>query len=380
MKVARFSRIRPQFDVTSMFGGGTAGGPAGQVPTSNGSNVSWGSNVATIWANGSNQIMGPAVNFAAGSNIEFTFDGAVGSQASNTIRIHSTGGGGSVSYGSNSNSVGTANAAGASTLVSRADHVHQGVRQLTSNSSNARVGDVNLVAGSGIALGVSSQDITITNTGQGSGGGGGSGTTKTAAAVARWHIFPFASTNSAALTITAATAGQRIVLAVATRGADVTGVSCTNVTFTEVQGVAQSTSTFLSIYVGVVAGGSSGTTITITVGGTNFVFATAVIVDDALTPTVVNSASLTAASVSTIRKSVLGPVSCSIGDFLIMAYATNDASNAVSSFECSSPLFWIPDDSLCGLHLAIGRAGATKVSGWFDGGNSAVAVGLVAVT
>lgn len=145
MKVARFSNIRPQFDVGSLFGGGTAGGPAGQVPTSNGSNVSWGSNVATIFANGSNQILGPAVNFAAGSNILFTFDGLVGSQASNTIRIHSTGGG--------------------------------GVSAVTSNGSNSLTGTINLVAGTGIALGVSGQTITVTNTGQGGGGTPASGVT-----------------------------------------------------------------------------------------------------------------------------------------------------------------------------------------------------------
>jgi hypothetical protein len=59
------------------------------------------------------------------------------------------------SFGSNSNSVGSANAPGASSSNSRADHVHQGVHQLTSNGSNALVGDVNVAAGSGIAVTVS---------------------------------------------------------------------------------------------------------------------------------------------------------------------------------------------------------------------------------
>jgi hypothetical protein len=62
--------------------------------------------------------------------------------------------GGSSSFGSNSNSVGSANAPGASSSNARADHVHQGVHQLTSNGSNALFENVNVAAGSGIALGV----------------------------------------------------------------------------------------------------------------------------------------------------------------------------------------------------------------------------------
>jgi hypothetical protein len=77
------------------------------------------------------------------------------------------------SFGSNSNSVGSANAPGASSSNARADHVHQGVHQLTANGSNALVGDVNVAAGSGIGVTQSGQTVTITNTGS-SGGAGGS--------------------------------------------------------------------------------------------------------------------------------------------------------------------------------------------------------------
>jgi hypothetical protein len=69
------------------------------------------------------------------------------------------------SFGSNSNSVGSANAPGASSSNARADHVHQGIHQLTSNGSNALFENVNVAAGSGIALGVAGQTVTITNTG-----------------------------------------------------------------------------------------------------------------------------------------------------------------------------------------------------------------------
>ena len=46
-----------------------------------------------------------------------------------------------------------------STPVSRADHVHMGVRGLSSNGSNTLVGDVNLQAGTGIALGVAAGSV-----------------------------------------------------------------------------------------------------------------------------------------------------------------------------------------------------------------------------
>jgi hypothetical protein len=79
---------RPRISLTT-YTGGSGDAPAGHVPTSIGSNgqVAWGSNVATITANGSNQLQGPFVNFAAGSNITLAV-------SSNTMTITGTGGGG----------------------------------------------------------------------------------------------------------------------------------------------------------------------------------------------------------------------------------------------------------------------------------------------
>ena len=107
-----------------------SGGISGQVITSNGSNaVYWGENIARITANGSNSnpLVGPFVNFSAGSNIIFSW-------SSNSLTIAGQAGG----------SVGAI---------------------ITSNGSNSLSPVVNLKAGVGIALGVSGQDITITNTG-----------------------------------------------------------------------------------------------------------------------------------------------------------------------------------------------------------------------
>lgn len=104
--------------------------------------------------------------------------------------------------------------------------------------------------GAGVTASGTGSTKTITIPGSGSSSGGAF-----AAAVDRWHIYPFTSTNSASVTITAASSGQRIILGIATRGNDVTSVSCTNVTWTEVLADNQSTNPYLSVYVGVVSGG-----------------------------------------------------------------------------------------------------------------------------
>lgn len=102
--------------------------------------------VQLITANGSNELLRPVVNFAAGSNIILSLDAGPGNSVpSNTIRIHGLAG-------------------------------STGVSGITSNGSNSLTGAVNLQAGTNIALGVSGSTITIINTGtSGGGGGGGSG-------------------------------------------------------------------------------------------------------------------------------------------------------------------------------------------------------------
>jgi hypothetical protein len=91
MKVTREDRTRPLVTLTSFTGGsgsGSGGAPSGQVPTATGSNggVAFGSNVAIITANGSNQLTGPFVNFASGAGISFA-------TSSNTLTISATGSG-----------------------------------------------------------------------------------------------------------------------------------------------------------------------------------------------------------------------------------------------------------------------------------------------
>lgn len=169
------------------FNLGISGGSNNQVfaTGSNGESF-WSTYVRTISADGSNYLMNPDVNFASGSNIVFTFDAPPlggGSIPSNTVRIHSTGGGGSatISAGSNSTRVREISTAGASTtLWSPFDHAHDGIGTITSSSSNTmQRGTWNIRAGAGIALSLTDTDgdgefdtTTISTT---SAGGGGSG-------------------------------------------------------------------------------------------------------------------------------------------------------------------------------------------------------------
>lgn len=96
MKVSPpLARGTPLVSLTTYLGGGGGGSqpgapnqppaPPGHVPFSTGSNVvAWGSNVAIITSNGSNQLNGPFVNFTSGAGITF-------SAASNTLTINATG-------------------------------------------------------------------------------------------------------------------------------------------------------------------------------------------------------------------------------------------------------------------------------------------------
>lgn len=161
---------RPSVSLTS-FTGGAGDAPSGQVPTSIGSNgqVAWGSNVGTITVNGTTLVRGPFVNFANGSNTTVTVD-QVGSVGSNTIRIHATGG--AASFGSNSNQVSYANAPGASTDSSRADHVHLGVTSV-SHSSNTYSGPVILAPGANVGItSPTAGTFTIHSSATGGGSGG----------------------------------------------------------------------------------------------------------------------------------------------------------------------------------------------------------------
>lgn len=114
MKTTRLSTTRPITSLVSVLGGAATGVASGLVPVSNGSNgVAWATNVQTIGANGSNTLVGPFINFAAGSNMIITIEsGPGGSVPSNTLRFHSiaSGGGGGGAPTTSDYLVGTADA------------------------------------------------------------------------------------------------------------------------------------------------------------------------------------------------------------------------------------------------------------------------------
>lgn len=190
--------------------------------------------VQGITANGSNMLLRPIANFAAGSNIYLSLDAGPGNSIpSNTIRIHSTGGGGG--------------------------------NIITSNGSNSLAAVVNLVAGSGIALGVSGQDVTITNTGAGVGGAGGDVFYKSPSVT---NISGgFNASASHAITVTAPTTGDKLIMVVLSRGRGANSITQTNVTWTQ-RYTDNANSNWVEVWTGVVSG-TGGTTATVAFTGSN---------------------------------------------------------------------------------------------------------------
>lgn len=128
--------------------------------------------IATVTASSSNTLNRGTLNLRAGTGIALALSNTDGGAGLDTVTIQNIaapGGGGSVSYGSNSTRVSSVPAAGASTLVSRADHVHDGLRSIAKAGSAALLGDVTLTGGTNITLTQSGQDISIAAAGGGSG-------------------------------------------------------------------------------------------------------------------------------------------------------------------------------------------------------------------
>lgn len=214
--------------------------------------------VDAITSSPSNTFVG-TFELRAGTGVAF-------SALSNTVTISASGGAGaSVSYGSNSNSVGKTNAAGAATEVSRVDHVHQGVHQITSNTSNALYEDINLQAGTGIALGVVGQTINISSTV--TSGGGSSGVTLSAAALVQTAVDSDNATTTTPVLGATPTVGNILIAAVVSTGDVITSLAQTNVTWSELASVHNGTTLKVALWKGVIAA-AAGTTLTVT--GTAF--------------------------------------------------------------------------------------------------------------
>ena len=114
-------------------------------------------------------------------------------------------------------------------------------------------------------------------------GGGGAG-----AGNAPHYIQTFSGNGNSqnpANTISAAASGNAIVLGWNGVGRGITSITCTNTTFTKMTAFTSAGATHYEIWVGIVAGGSSGTTVTVNTGSSNFWTIQMVEVTDTLTPT-----------------------------------------------------------------------------------------------
>lgn len=206
------------------------------------------------------------------------------------VKLNSSGGGtAAVSFGSPVE-IGTALADGSAATSARSDHVHSGLGQpigLTGATAATRfvggttsgapasgtfaVGDF-VIDQSGSAWVCTTAGTPGTWTQM---GGGGAAVPDVVQVAEAWN-------TATSVTIAAASSGHSLIMVTNSTTGQVTSPSCTNVTWTQLL-THTSAGAFYAIWVGVVAGGSSGTTITMTKPGS---FNTVVVLEvpDSLTP------------------------------------------------------------------------------------------------
>lgn len=212
---------------------------------------------------------------------------------------------------------------------------------------------------------------------------GGGGGTPTGISLTKLYVQAANQGTSLSVTISAAASGQRLIVCVSSYNRDVNTPTCTNVTFTEVLAANFSTGAYLSVYVGVVAGGSSGTSIAITATGSDWIIADVYEVADALTPTAGSSATLTDTDASSKSRTAIGNVSASAGDFYIIAAAQNSGSGGFGVIQSNQPgIDTGPRGGNDALTSRIGRATSSKITGFYTGGTSGgdMAAGIVIVS
>jgi len=136
------------------------------------------------------------------------------------------------------------------------------------------------------------------------------------------------STTNQSVTITAAASGNRLVVAVVLLGRYPSSLSCTNVTWTNIKDAAHNNA-YVSIWVGVVAGGSSGTTITVNTGSSDWMRSMVYEIADTLTPTL-GSWDSTPYGVSSGIPLYAGPISPSAGAVVVAVTAMGNSGNVTS--------------------------------------------------
>ena len=177
-------------------------------------------------------------------------------------------------------------------------------------------------------------------------GGGGGGNVATPVVLQRKIV----TTDATSLTITAVPSGNRMVVSVSGSNASATALSCTNTTFTKVADFTAADGSHCTVWVGVVSGGSSGTSISVTTTAT-FTNIGMVEVTDALTPTAgtVRSASR-GSSVSDLLLDGL-----TAGRFIAIATCNGNAGNAII-VKPTFPYVWGVVGRV-GIHVAYAPTG-----------------------
>ncbi len=199
--------------------------------------------------------------------------------------------------------------------------------------------------------------------------------------------FAGSSTTSLATTISAAAAGKRLLVVVFSNARDVNTPTCTNVTFTEVLASVFSTTCFLSVYVGVVAGGSSGTTVTTTATGSNVINVNVDTIADLLTPTAGTPATVNNTDAAAIAGTLLGPITPTRGVFWVAAGAQVTNTTPLL-FRANVPFTsrFVRSTLASGAQLnfayGFGYAPGGEIIAWTEGGTSGAdyAGGIVQVT
>lgn len=378
--------------------------------SSGGSNSSLGGDVSgtlgNVSVNGLRRSVSLGSNLGTGVAIGdvLTILSTAGTPVARFATPSNTGGG---SFGSNATRVSKNSSVGASANGSREDHIHDGIGTITASSSNTLGrGTFNLRAGNNISIGYTDTDadglldtatihgvasaggsgvtsinktgstaltgavtltggtnVTLTQVGQdisiaAASGGGGSSTPASVPNVVQARTNGNAATS---ITVTAAASGNRFVMVTNSTTGQVTAPACTNVTFTQLVTFTSTASSFYAIWVGVVAGGSSGTSITMTKPG-SFNTVAVLEVTDALTPTVGASATANQAGISGTGADIrtfARLASTTTGRFVALSYCLDNTGNVPTIFPGvpATGVFMSP-----GVTLVVGYVGGASVS------------------
>jgi hypothetical protein len=133
------------------------------------------------------------------------------------------------------------------------------------------------------------------------------------------------------MTITAASSGNRLVLGVFLLRHTLSSVSCTNVTWTSIASKDQG-DLHIYIYVGVVSGGSSGTTVTINTSGSDWMNAQIVEIADALTPTQGVHAETSSSGATQYTPLIPGSITPGAGNLVVGAWADSSGVEPETRF------------------------------------------------